>query len=537
MVDPRIQQSGALPVIPFQPAGGGAYSTALEMFEAARDRAADLPALHYLDEQLSYAQVDQRADALAAYLQHNGVQFGDRVALYLQNIPEFLIALIATWKLGAIAVMVNPMNKARELTLLMDDCQPAVLVCGNDQYQQVVSQLPLLTQNVLVVLSEERSETAQSGQPSVVVCMPGIVAAWQGQRPLSPVLSGDDTATIVYTSGTTGVPKGVEHSHAAFVFNSVGFKAHVGLEEHAAIMGMAPLCHVTGLVLHIGIALACAGPLVLIGRFDPESFAQAVQRHHVTFAIGAITAFIALLNCAEVTAQQMQSLHYVYSGGAPIPRSVVDAYAGRFGQLIRGVYGLTESTSVAVAVPRDLPPASDAQDVLSVGKPAADTEVQIVDEAGQVLPSGQVGEIVIRGPQLMRGYWGRARESQAALLSGFLRTGDVGYLDAEGWLFLVDRMKDVIIASGFKVWPREVEDVLYSHPDVREAAVIGIKDDYRGESVKAFVSLKTGTNISPETLIEFCKARMAAYKYPRSVEVLEELPKTASGKIMRKALR
>lgn len=537
MVDPRIEESSAQLVTCSEPADTGHYGTALEMFEAARDRAPGRPALHYFDEQLSYAQVDQRADALAAYLQQNGVQFGDRVALYLQNIPEFMIALIATWKLGAIAVTINPMNKARELTLLMDDCKPAVLVCGNDLYQQVVCQLPLLLQDVLVVLSEERSEPAQGEQTPVVVCMPGVFTAWQGQRPLSPMLSADNTATIVYTSGTTGMPKGVEHSHAAFVFNSVGFRVHVGLEEHASIIGMAPLCHVTGLVLHIGVALACAGSLVLIGRFDPELFARAVHRHHVTFAIGAITAFIALLNCPEVTAQQLQTLQHVYSGGAPIPRSVVQAYAGRFGRLIRGVYGLTESTSIAVAVPRDLHPACDAQDVLSVGKPVADTEVHIVDEAGQVLPPGQVGEIVIRGPQLMRGYWGRTRESQAAFLSGFLRTGDVGYLDDEGWLFLVDRMKDVIIASGFKVWPREVEDVLYSHPGVREAAVIGIKDDYRGESVKAYVSLKSGTNISSEALIEYCKARMAAYKYPRTVEVLDELPKTSSGKIMRNALR
>lgn len=216
---------------------------------------------------------------------------------------------------------------------------------------------------------------------------------------------------------------------------------------------------------------------------------------------------------------------------------MVIAFRQKFGHDIRAVYGLTETTSVATAVPHDRLAVCNDEGALSVGLPIHATHLRIADEQGQALPTGSIGEILIRGPQVMRGYWQRPEATCEVMSDGFLRSGDVGYLDAGGWLFLVDRMKDVIIASGFKVWPREVEDVLYGHPDVREVAVVGVKDDYRGESVKAVVSLKAGAQVTPEQLIVFCKSRMAAYKYPRQIEIRDDLPKTTSGKIMRKELR
>lgn len=522
------------------------FTDALQMFDAARDKVPQAAAVHYFDTTLSYAQLDRDANALAAFWQAQGVVAGDRVGLFLQNVPQFVIGLIASWKLGAIAVSINPMNRARELTLLLEDSQARVLMCHDSLYHEVVSELEYRPDNLLLIVVgdhdlQSRNDPRIFGVPPAPAgegfILRDITASWADSKPVRTRIKGSDIATIVYTSGTTGLPKGVEHSHASYTFNSEAFRSWAALDDGVPILAMAPLFHVTGLILHIGVAFACAAPLVLTGRFHPEVFAEAVQTHQAAFTIGAITAFIALLNADKVRPEQLASLKKIYSGGAPIPEAVVSAFRQKFGHDIRGVYGLTETTSVATAVPHDRLAVCNEEGVLSVGLPIHATHLRIANEQGQALTTGSIGEILIRGPQVMRGYWQRPEATCEVMSDGFLRSGDVGYLNAEGWLFLVDRMKDVIIASGFKVWPREVEDVLYSHPDVREAAVVGVKDDYRGESVKAVVSLKAGAQVTPEQLIVFCKSRMAAYKYPRQIEIRDDLPKTTSGKIMRKELR
>ncbi|MFS2068281.1 class I adenylate-forming enzyme family protein [Pseudomonas sp. CT11-2] len=522
------------------------FADGLQMFYAARDRAPQAAAVHYFDTTLSYAQLDRQANALAAFWQAQGVVAGDRVGLFLQNVPQFVIGLIASWKLGAIAVSINPMNRARELSLLLEDSQARVLMCHDSLYHEVVAQLERRPDSLLLVVTgdqalQSRNDPRIFGVPSAPAgegfTLSEITHSWANAEPVFAPIQGSDVATIVYTSGTTGLPKGVEHTHSNFAFNSEAFCNWAALGGGESILAMAPLFHVTGLVLHIGVAFACAAPLVLTARFHPEVFAEAVQTHQATFTIGAITAFIALLNADGVRSEQLASLSKIYSGGAPIPDAVVSAYRQKFGHDIRAVYGLTETTSVATAVPHDRLAACNEEGQQSVGLPIHATELRIANEQGEQLGTGSVGEILIRGPQVMRGYWQRPEATYEVMSDGFLRSGDVGYLDAEGWLFLVDRMKDVIIASGFKVWPREVEDVLYSHPDVREAAVVGVKDDYRGESVKAVVSLKAGAQVTPEQLMVFCKSRMAAYKYPRQIDICDDLPKTSSGKVMRKALR
>ena len=522
------------------------FTDALQMFEAAHDKAPQAAALHYFDTTLSYAQLNRDADALAAFWQSQGVVAGDRIGLFLQNVPQFVIGLIASWKLGAIAVSINPMNRARELSLLLEDSQARVLMLHDSLYHEVVAELEHRPDNLLLIVVgdhelQSRNDPRIFGAPPVPAgegfFLHDLTTSWADSKPVCPRIKGSDIATIVYTSGTTGLPKGVEHSHAGYVFNSEAFRDWAALDDGVPIVALAPLFHVTGLILHIGVAFACSAPLVLTGRFHPEVFAEAVQTYRATFTIGAITAFIALLNTDKVGSEQLVSLSKIYSGGAPIPEAVVSAFQRKFGHDIRGVYGLTETTSVATAVPHDRLAVCNEDGVLSVGLPVHSTYLRIANEQGQALPTGSIGEILIRGPQVMRGYWQRPDATREAMNDGFLRSGDVGYVDAEGWLFLVDRMKDVIIASGFKVWPREVEDVLYGHPDVREVAVVGVKDDYRGESVKAFVSLKTDAQVTPEQLIAFCKSRMAAYKYPRQIEIRDDLPKTTTGKIMRKALR
>ena len=279
-------------------------------------------------------------------------------------------------------------------------------------------------------------------------------------------------------------------------------------------------------------------PLVLGHRFDPPTVLDLIERYRPTFTVGAITVFIALMNDASFAGRDLSSLTKVYSGGAPIAPSVVERFEREAGSYIHNIYGLTETTSPSHGVPMGArAPVDPTSGALSVGVPVFNTVVRIVNEQGNDVPVGEIGEFVTSGPQVVAGYWNKPDETAHALPGGALHTGDVGFMDGDGWFYVVDRKKDMIIASGYKVWPREVEDVLYQHPAVREAAVIGVPDDYRGESVKAFVSLRPGESFNEGELIAFCKERMAAYKYPRSIELVEELPKTVTGKILRRELR
>jgi long-chain acyl-CoA synthetase len=291
------------------------------------------------------------------------------------------------------------------------------------------------------------------------------------------------------------------------------------------------------LVGHIGAAFATCAPIILSMRFHPAVVADAAQEHQAEFMVGAITAFIAIMNSPEVRPEQFKTLKKAYTGGAPVPAKVAHELSQKYGLPIRNTYGMTETSSLIVGVPFDLDTPVDSNGSYSVGVPVFSSDAYIADEIGQPLPAGEVGEIYLRGPQVISEYWQRPDATSEAFYNGYLRTGDVGYMNDDGWIFIVDRKKDMISASGYKVWPKEVEDVIYTHPAIREVAVIGVKDEYRGETVKAVVSLRPGQSVEPEALIAYCKERMAAYKYPRQVEIIEDLPKTATGKILRRELR
>ncbi|MDI9580520.1 MAG: AMP-binding protein, partial [Thermobispora sp.] len=310
------------------------------------------------------------------------------------------------------------------------------------------------------------------------------------------------------------------------------------LTPQDSVLGVAPLFHITGLVGHVGIALLLGCPLIIAHRFEPNVVMDAIREHRPTFTVGSITVFISLSQLPGVTKEDWSSFRMIYSGGAPIPPAVTEAFLEKTGIYIHNIYGLTETNSPSHAVPLGRrAPVDPNTGALSVGVPVFNTVVRIVGDDGRELPPGEVGEIVTSGPQVIPGYWNKPEATAESLPGGELRTGDVGFMDEDGWFYLVDRKKDMINAAGYKVWPREVEDVLYEHPAVREAAVVGVPDEYRGETVKAFVSLKPGAQATEEELIEFCRARMAAYKYPRMIEFLDELPKTPTGKILRRELR
>ena len=343
---------------------------------------------------------------------------------------------------------------------------------------------------------------------------------------------------MVYTSGTTGEPKAAMNTHRNVVFATSVYQHWIGLTPTDVILGLAPLFHVTGLIGHVTLAMLTGSPLVLFYRFDAEEALRLAAAHRATFTVSAVTAFIALLNHEAMSRHDLSSLTKVYTGGAPTPPGVLDDWHQRTGTRIQPMYGLTEATSPTHMTPHGVVPPVDARTgAVSVGVPVFDTDVRIVTDVGLDAAPREIGELVIAGPQIIPGYWQKPKETAESLRDGELRTGDVGFMDEQGWFYLVDRAKDMIVASGFKVWPREVEEVLYLHPAVREAAVIGIADPYRGETIKAVISLKAGHQATVNEIKAFARERMAAYKYPRVVEIVEDLPKTTSGKIMRRLLQ
>jgi long-chain acyl-CoA synthetase len=367
-----------------------------------------------------------------------------------------------------------------------------------------------------------------------------LIEQHRGETPPPVEFEPDDVAFLTYTSGTTGVPKGAMNTHRNVVFTAQVYRDWMRQTDHPdpSVLGIAPLFHITGLIGHIALSLLTPMPLVLAYRFEPQVVLDAMREHRPSFTIGAITAFTALLNAPGFSKDDFSSFEVVYSGGAAISPSAEQGFREATGKQVHNAYGLTETTSPMTVTPLNTPsPVDPTSGALSVGVPAPSTIVRIQGDDGQDLPLGEIGEIVADGPQVVAGYWGKPEETAANLPGGALRSGDVGFMSPEGWVFIVDRKKDMINASGYKVWPREVEDVLAEHPAVRESAVVGVPDEYRGETVKAYVSLRPGASATPEELIAHCKERMAAYKYPRMVELIDELPKTVTGKILRRELR
>jgi long-chain acyl-CoA synthetase len=527
-----------------------ASGTALEMFRATLARAPDAPLVHYFEQSLSAQDCERMSDALAIALQRFGVQPGDRIGMWLQNVPQVFIAILAAWKCGAVIVPCNPMLREAELAKILRASGSLVLICQEDLYADVGrSALSATAVEHVITTSPLQFLDANAALPKTLAAMRRVsdaqtsdllelVERHSGEMPEPVAIEPEDVAFMVHTSGTTGEPKGAMNTHANVVFATAVYERWIGLSREDTILGLAPLFHVTGLIGHVTLSMLTGAPLVLFYRFDAEEALRLVEVHRATFTVSAITAFVALLHSGALEKHDISSLTKLYTGGAPTPASVLDEWHARTGARIHPMYGLTEATSPTHMTPYGaVPPVDPHTGALSIGVPVCSTAVKVVTDAGYEAEAGEIGEFVIAGPQIVPGYWQKPEETAKSIGEDGLKTGDVGFMDAAGWFYLVDRSKDMIVASGFKVWPREVEDVLYQHPDVREAAVIGIPDPYRGETIKAVISLKPGRRTSAEELRAFARERLAAYKYPRLVEIMEELPKTTSGKIMRRLLQ
>ncbi|WP_405936045.1 AMP-binding protein [Streptomyces sp. NBC_00726] len=537
---PLLSEAQRAPVHPAE--------TLVHAFRASAGRTPDHPALAYFDGRLSYRETDELSDSVAGHLAARGLARGDRVAIMLQNSPQFVLALLGAWKAGATVVPLNPMYKSAEVGHVLKDAQVTALICADRAWEAYLRdtaaaapgvrialtacELDLQTQNDERVLNFERLPAAEDADDLVAVARQGLAA------PAGRQLTAADTALISYTSGTSGTPKGALNSHGNIMVNAERQRTGHPVPEGAAYFALAPLFHITGMVCQLAACLTNAGTLVLAHRFHPGVVLDAFAEHRPAYTVGPSTAFMALAATPGVTPEHFSSFQVISSGGAPLPPALVEKFRSGFGPYIRNGYGLTECTAPCASVPPEREaPVDPVSGTLSVGVPGPDTVVRILDENGAEVPFGEQGEIAVRGPQVVSGYWGLPEATAAAFPDGELRTGDIGFMDREGWLYVVDRKKDMINASGFKVWPREVEDVLYTHPAVREAAVVGVPDAYRGETVRAYVSLRPGASVEPAELGAYCKERLAAYKYPREVEILAELPKTASGKILRRELR
>jgi long-chain acyl-CoA synthetase len=479
----------------------------------------DRQAIVFEGRDISYGALDACACALANSLRANGVHRGDRVALYLPNIPAFMLAYLAGEKVGAIVVSVNSIFKSEEVKYLL-----------NDSGAKVVFTTAELLPNVPRAACPSIEKTVVcEGEVSDEIVLGDWLAAGKPAFETED-MAADDPAVLLYSSGTTGFPKGVTLTHNNIITNTRAAvnSSHHGPEDRLAIF--LPLFHVFAQNYIMNAGFVAGATLVLFRRFVPDAVLDAIERERVTMFFGVPTIYITLLG-AKVPKEKLASIRYYFSAAATMPQEISRRWTETYGPAVHEGYGLTECSPCAAYNH------VSKHKFGSVGTAIEDFEVKIFDENDRELPRGEWGEIVMRGPGVMREYWGRPEDTAQALRSGWLHSGDIGRMDEEGYIFIVDRVKDMINASGFKVWPAEVEHYLYQIPQIKEVAVYGIPDDLKGEAVCAAVVLNAGAQLGAEEVIDWCKKKLAAYKTPARVDIVKELPKSATGKILKRMLR
>ncbi len=505
------------------------FNLAVMLRESAR-RAPAKTAVILGEIKLSYGQLDELSDRVAANLAAAGLKPGDRVGLQLPNIPRFVIAYFGILKAGGVVVPMNVLLKASEIAFQLEDSGARALIT----YGGILDESAKAAESAAVASLYVVGETGYIGTAGTIITAFEALLSGDAPGPQLAERSPADPAVIIYTSGTTGTPKGAVLSHLSLYMNADIPGRLFEFNVNDTVLVALPLFHVFGLSSVMNTCVLLGGTMTLVPRFEPRAVLEIMQRDRVTVFMGVPTMFIALLQAADSTIYDLASLRVAVSGGAPIPGEVIDSFESRFGVPILEGYGLSESSSAAtfnISVTE--------RKVYSAGKPIWGTSVQIWDDDSRPLPpgAGHVGEIVLRGANIMLGYHNNPEATAKAFAGGWFHTGDLGYLDSDGFLFIVDRIKDMIIRGGYNVYPREVEEVLYAHPAVAEAAVIGVPDPKMGEEVRAIVAVKPGQSVTEAALIEFVKERAAAYKYPRTIEFRDSLPKNATGKILKKELR
>jgi long-chain acyl-CoA synthetase len=474
----------------------------------------DHPALRMDDLVLSYGELRQAAGRMSTLLASLGVRPGDRVGLMLPNVPAFPIAFYGALAAGAIVVPMNPLLKSREVGYYLGDSGAKAVVAWH------------------AAAGEAAKGAADVGAEFLAAETPdlGRLLAGYAVAPEPSGRGGQDDAVILYTSGTTGRPKGAELTHDGLVSNAeISSRTLFNVGPDDVIMGCLPLFHVFGLTCGLNVSVASAATLTLLPRFDPAKALDIIQRDRVTIFEGVPTMYAAMLHLPDADPAKTATLQVCASGGAALPVEILRGFEAKFGCVILEGYGLSETSPVASFnhPNRERKPGS-------IGTPIEDVEMRLIDDDWNTVPDGEIGEIAIRGQNVMKGYWGKPEATAEAMRDGWFRTGDMARVDSDGYYYIVDRKKDLIIRGGYNVYPREIEEVLHEHPAVAEVAVIGIPHPDLGEEVGAAVALKPGASATPEELRAFARDRVAAYKYPRHVWLVDALPKGPTGKILRR---
>ncbi|GEL76811.1 long-chain-fatty-acid--CoA ligase [Tenuibacillus multivorans] len=512
----------------------------------------DKTAIHFMGKELTYQEVYDAAKKFASYLQYLGLKKGDRVAVMLPNTPQSVISYYGALLAGGVVVQTNPLYTERELEYQLKDSGAKIIVCldillpraenvKDDTYLEniivtaIKDYLPF-PKNLIYPFIQKREynmvvKPEHSGDTHVWTTM---LEEASGEYTKHEVDPEEDLALLQYTGGTTGYPKGVMLTHLNLVSNTQmcekwNYKAEYGKET---VLGILPFFHVYGMTAVMNLSVMMAQKMILVPKFDVDTVLKLIDKQRPTLFPGAPTIYIGLLNHPKLSNYDLSSINACLSGSAPLPAEVQQQFEKvTGGKLVEG-YGLTESSPVTHS---NL--IYENRRAGTIGLPWPDTDAKVFKpDTLEEMPIGEVGEIAVKGPQIMKGYWNRPEETENTLKDGWLLTGDMGYMDEEGYFYIVDRKKDMIIAGGFNIYPREVEEVLYENELIAEAVVAGIPDPYRGETVKAYVVLKEGADLTEEGLDQYCRENLAAFKVPKRYEFRTELPKTAVGKILRRKL-
>ncbi|MCI0336904.1 MAG: long-chain fatty acid--CoA ligase [Acidobacteria bacterium] len=499
------------------------------------------PATAFMGAHLTFGEIKSQVDRLATSLFKLGIVKGDRVGIMLPNCPQYLISFFAIVRLGAIVTNINPIYTPREVEMVAKDSGMRAIIVLDLMTPLVLSiKSNTSIEHVISTSLQEYSAAPDTAPPlpEGTLSFKALIKDVDGiDLPRAEINAEEDTAVLQYTGGTTGVPKGAMLTHTNLYANTLqsfvwsGPITQRGEERYLMVI---PYFHIYGQTVGLLLGAWNGAMQIPIPKFDPNLLIQAIKQYQPTFFPSVPTLYIALLNHSEIKTCGLGSVKRFNSGAAPLPIEVIEQFEKLSGATLYEGYGLTEASptthSTATLAKRKIG---------SIGLPFPSTDCKIVDlETGtREVPLGEDGELCVRGPQVMKGYWNRPEETAIALRDGWLYTGDVARMDEEGYFYIVQRKKDLIIVSGFNVYPNEVEDVLFTHPAVLEAVVIGVPDEYRGEAVKAFVVLKAGASSTSAELIEHCRANLAKYKIPASIQLVESLPKSAVGKVLRRELR
>jgi long-chain acyl-CoA synthetase len=500
----------------------------VNLSDLVRDAAMANPAkaaLVFQGRAMTFGELDDLVDLTAGAFTRFGIERGDRVALLVGNVPEFVSSLYAVLRIGAIACPLNVMLTPEELGYILADAGA----------KAVVSELPSLPGLLSVRdrLADLRTVFVIGGPPAPAGTVSLEEALSDEAEPPSVETDESDVAVIAYTAGTTAEPKGAVLSHGNLMANLVQMSSVslLAIEPDDLVLTALPLFHIYALNVVLGMSFQSGATAILAERFDPVESIELIARHRITVLIGAPPMFAGWL-AASGSPDDLSSVRMAVSGASPLPPEVLDAFLRRFGVIIWEGYGLTECAPAVTS--NALGPQAKAG---SIGLPMPGLEVRVVDEDGEEVEEGDPGEILVRGPNVFSGYWNRPEETAAAFDGDWLHTGDVAYRDEEGYLFLVDRKKDLIIVSGFNVFPKEVEDAIRRHPRVAEAAVVGVSDERTGEAVQAWVVPEDGESVEPKEILDFLHGYLARFKWPREIRVVEELPHHVTGKVLRRSLR